>query len=180
MKYFVIILFLFVVCLNTFEGFVTMNKKLHCVENNGVQFCVIDKESKDEAMTLLQDTYLHMKNFLNYLETNYPERVETKHFHNYDFKYITESIIKEKPAYFMRMINEIGLCLYEPDGKLVKRNVLFYILLHEITHTLYKGHSQTFWDSFNFLTNTAIQGKFLSKGVDLNYCSRKIDIISRQ
>jgi hypothetical protein len=162
------------------EGFEGLSKKMYCVKKDSVTFCVVDDENKNDALKMLQDTFKDLKRFFQYLEVNYPDRVETKHFKVYKFKYISESVFENKPAYFLRLINEIGLCLNGKDDKMIRKKVLFYVLLHEVTHTLYRGHSETFWDSFKFLSNAAIEGKFISKGLDLDFCSRKIDIISRK
>lgn len=183
MKNIKIILFLiiFICSIFTIEGFKTPTiKKMFCVEKDGIKYCVVNNEKKDESMKLLQETFDRLNDFFIYLESNYPNRVETKHFKNYNFKYISESSFKDKPAYFLKLINEIGVCLRNENGEMITKNVLFYVLLHEVTHTIYSGHSDVFWDSFKFLTNAAIEGNYLKKGVDLEFCSRKIDIISRK
>jgi hypothetical protein len=177
---FLILILLLILSMSYSEGFEGLSKKMYCVKKDSVTFCVLNDENKKDAIDLLQETFNELKRFFQYLEINYPERVETKHFKIYKFKYISESVFEKKPAYFLRLINEIGLCLTDKDGKMIKKDVLFYVLLHEVTHTLYRGHSETFWDSFNFLSNAAIDGKFISKGLDLDFCSQKIDIISRK
>ena len=85
-------------------------------------------------------------------------------------------------AYSVNKGQELVFCLrLKKEGdKLVPKNTILFVALHEITHIMTKsvGHEQEFWDNFSFMLKIAIDNNIYTS-VDFNnnpkqYCGIKI------
>ena len=68
---------------------------------------------------------------------------------------------------------KIYLCIKDKTGQYYERNILMYVLLHEIAHTLCPevGHTQQFKDIFNVLLQRAELGGIYSHvEIPKDYC----------
>ena len=86
-------------------------------------------------------------------------------------------------AYSVNKGQELVFCLrLKKEGdKLVPKNTILFVALHEITHIMTKsiGHDQEFWDNFSFMLKIAIDNKIYTS-VDFNinpkqYCGIEIN-----
>jgi hypothetical protein len=85
-------------------------------------------------------------------------------------------------AYSVNKGQELVFCLrLKKEGdKLVPKNTILFVALHEITHIMTKsiGHEQEFWDNFSFMLKIAIDNNIYTS-VDFNnnpkqYCGIQI------
>jgi hypothetical protein len=68
---------------------------------------------------------------------------------------------------------KIYLCIRDKDGQYYNQNILMYVLLHEIAHTLCPeiGHTQSFKDIFNSLIERAnAHGIYTHVDIPKDYC----------
>jgi len=124
---------------------------------NGKKYKVRKLEDKKEAADMLADTHEKLKKVCKILEIN----------HNSDERVIRlkdkfpHTTLQESDGYGNQTsfsINKgekIVLCLRSKDGsnKLVDKNLLLFVALHEISHIMTKsiGHTSEFWDNFKFV-----------------------------
>jgi len=78
--------------------------------------------------------------------------------------------LKQGPKSYTVNKKDVTLCLKDPDGEYYNKNMLVYVALHELAHTLCKsvGHTQEFYD---------INDKLLQKAADLGYYSFSIPVV---
>jgi len=102
-------------------------------------------------------------------------------------KFNPDNIVETEPesqytSYSINKGEKIVLCLRSRDGqnRLVKENVLMFVALHELAHIMTKsvGHTDEFWDNFEFILKEAIKYGYY-KEIDFNndyhdYCGIKI------
>ena len=65
--------------------------------------------------------------------------------------------INQGPKSYTVNKKDITLCIKDPDGEYYNKNMLMYVSLHELAHTLCKsvGHTDEFWKIFQKLLNKA-------------------------
>ena len=78
--------------------------------------------------------------------------------------------LQQGPKSYTVNKKDVTLCLKDPDGEYYNKNMLVYVLLHEVAHTLCKsvGHTQEFYD---------INDKLLQRAADLGYYSFSIPVV---
>lgn len=96
---------------------------------------------------------------------------------------ISESTPNDKyTSYSVNKGEKIVFCLRSKDEKeeLVKENIIIFVALHELTHVMTKsvGHTDEFWQNFQFLLKVAVKLK-LYHNVNYNndpvkYCGTEI------
>jgi hypothetical protein len=102
-------------------------------------------------------------------------------------KFNPDNIVENEPdsshtSYSINKGEKMVLCLRSRDGqhRIVKENIITFVALHELAHimTLSVGHTQEFWDNFEFLLREAIKHGYY-QDVDFTqtpyeYCGVKI------
>jgi len=85
----------------------------------------------------------------------------------------TISLFKGDKSYTINK-EKIYLCLNDENGKYYDKNLLLYVLLHELSHVMCDevGHTDEFYNIFDELLKEAINQKIYdsTKPVDPNYC----------
>jgi hypothetical protein len=78
--------------------------------------------------------------------------------------------IKEGPKSYTVNKKDVTLCLRDPDGEYYNKNMLTYVAVHELAHTLCKsvGHTQEFYD---------INDKLLQRAADLGHYNFSIPVV---
>lgn len=118
------------------------------------------------------------------LERKYPNDERIRRMNS---KFNPEAIVETDPSskhtsYSINKGEKMVLCLRSRDGmnRIVKRNVIMFVALHELAHimTLSVGHTQEFWDNFEFLLREATKMGYYQE-IDFNnapheYCGVKI------
>jgi len=83
------------------------------------------------------------------------------------------TLSKGKKSYTLNK-EDIYLCLKDENDKYYEDNMLIYVLLHEISHSICDeiGHTEKFHKLFNALTQKAIELKIYDNKIPLirNYC----------
>ena len=106
-----------------------------------------------------------------------------------DVKYdgVLKNINKKKILYDLSLCNgdksytinkeDIFLCLKDENNKYYDNNMLIYVLLHEVAHSICPeiGHTDLFKQIFNALLDKAIEMKIYDKNIPIvrNYCLYK-------
>lgn len=75
---------------------------------------------------------------------------------------IYETSYKKKyTSYSYNKGEQIYLCLRNSVQEFVDINIIFYVMMHELTHIMTDswGHNNIFWDNFKFIINHAIKYK---------------------
>ena len=124
---------------------------------NGKEYRVRKLEDKEDAANILAETHEKMKKVCKILENTNPNDQRVKKLKK-KFPYTT---LQESDGYGSQTsfsINKgekIVLCLRSKDGnnKLVDKNLLLFVALHEMSHIMTNsiGHTQEFWDNFKFV-----------------------------
>ncbi len=124
---------------------------------NGKEYKVRNLEDKQNAADMLAETHEKLHTVCRLLEETNPQD-ERVNILKERFPYTT---LQESDGYGSQTsfsINKgekIVLCLRAKDGtnKLVDKNLLMFVALHELTHIMTKsiGHKSDFWDNFKFV-----------------------------
>jgi hypothetical protein len=164
-------------------------KNLEKIKSNidgDLYFVQSEFSDKKEAGELLSELNNLVKHFINHLKYKYPtdpriQRIITK-FPD------TNDIIEGNPinnsnstAYSVDKGRKLVICLRsKKNKKLHNKNVLMFVILHELSHIASSsyGHNQEFTDNFKFLLSEAIQ-EGVYKKVDFvrhpqEYCGLQI------
>lgn len=127
----------------------------------------------------IKETYLQDEPVINELR-----KTITPFFDNTDFKGVLSElndrqilkkikIMKGEKSYTINK-KKIYLCLRDEKGKYYNKNMLLYVLLHEISHTICKsiGHTDEFHTIFEELLLEATKQKMYNPKIPLisNYC----------
>lgn len=118
------------------------------------------------------------------LERKYPNDERIRRMNS---KFNPEAIVETDPtskhtSYSINKGEKMVLCLRSRDGmnRIVKRNVIMFVALHELAHimTLSVGHTKEFWDNFEFLLREATKMGYYQE-IDFNnapheYCGVQI------
>jgi predicted metal-dependent hydrolase len=83
-------------------------------------------------------------------------------------------------SYSFNKGEKLILCIRQPNKDFIDKNVVMYVAIHELGHIMTKevGHTDGFWQNFEFLLNEAmdiglyVKVDFINKPAD--YCGIKI------
>ena len=106
---------------------------------------------------------------------------------NVQYDGVLKNINKKKILYDLSLCNgeksytinkeDIFLCLKDENDKYYHDNMLIYVLLHEVAHSICPeiGHTNLFKEIFNALLDKAIEMKIYDKSIPVikNYCLYK-------
>ena len=149
-------------------------------QTNGTSYRVRKLDDKQTAANMLGETHETLKRVCKILEESHPSderciRLKDK------FPYTTLEESDGNGSQTSFSINKgekIVLCLRSKDGtnRLVDKNLLLFVALHEISHIMTKsiGHTPEFWDNFKFVLKEC-QGKGIYQCIDFaanpqSYC----------
>jgi hypothetical protein len=86
------------------------------------------------------------------------------------------SLYKGEKSYTINK-EDIFLCLTDENDEYYSDNMLIYVLLHEISHSICNeiGHTQKFYDIFDALIEKAVEMNIYDKNIPVvkNYCAHK-------
>lgn len=149
------------------------------------KYCIRDRKYKKKAVNLLASVVDDLKRFVKYLVKKHPnnEIIETLKF-NFNPKKIVETLpTSEHTAYSENKGEKMAFCLNKTrntNSKLIDRNTLMFVALHELTHlaTTEVGHTPQYWKNFKFLLENAVEFKIYDpinyKQHPKKYCGMKI------
>ena len=136
------------------------------VYKNGRKFRVIRDKNSDESLFYLEDIMKKLENFVIYLtEKKVLTESKTKLL-NYKIKNI---VLGERPkngteiGYTVNKGKEIRVCLRDSHGKFIDKDVVLFIILHELAHIITEsyGHTTEFWENYRQLEKSAKSYRFV-------------------
>ena len=150
------------------------------LDNN--QYWVRNEIDKKEAANLISLLVNKTMLLIKQLKNDYPNNIITKRLENkFNPKNIMESYHKgDNNTYTVNKGEMIYICLRNKDtNKLIDINILFYVLIHEITHltTTNLKHDEYFWNNYKFLLKHAIKYKLYKYENYNKYPVKYCDII---
>jgi len=183
LTYLIIAFVLFLVVIFVFQNY-KHNEQFVTSRIDGRKYLVSDMEYKQLAADILAMTRKRLVSFCKKMEERHPKDDRIKRLNQkFDPNNIVET--EQSSNYTSYSINKgekMVLCLRSRDGqnRLVKQNILMFVALHELAHicTLSVGHTDEFWNNFEFLLEEAIKYGYY-EDVDFNndnydYCGIKI------
>jgi hypothetical protein len=175
---------------------------------NGKEYLVRNLPNKQNAADLLANLSINLENLVNYLSEqtnkNKLDDLYDKYVDDDDKKVINKKKFKDDikrvinnfnadefsestpdaqyTSYSINKGEKIVFCLRSRDEEenMVKKNVMMFVALHELSHLMTKsvGHKPEFWNNFKILLKIAINLN-IYKHIDFNrkpveYCGTKI------
>ncbi len=148
------------------------------------KYMVYNLKYKQMAADTLANVRMKLTNLCSILSKKYPEDERISRMIS---KFNPDNIVESEPSstntsYSINKGEKMVLCLRSRDGqnRIVKENVIVFVALHELAHimTLSVGHTNEFWENFEFLLKEAIKVGYY-KNIDFNadphdYCGIKI------
>ena len=183
---FAIVFSLIIVFFIIFIYFENKNRDVSYVKSNydNKKYLVQNYDDKQDAADLLAYIRVSLQKVCVHLKSKYGNREDVirlnKRF-NPNAIVETESNSKHT-SYSINKGEKIVLCLRSRDGKnrLVDKNVLMFVALHELAHVMTKsvGHTKEFWDNFEFILKESVSIN-VYKHIDFNnnpqpYCGVEI------
>ena len=183
---FAIVFSVIIVFFIIFIYFENKNRDVSYVKSNydNKKYLVQNYNDKQNAADLLAYIRVSLQKVCVHLKSKYGNREDVirlnKRF-NPNAIVETESNSKHT-SYSINKGEKIVLCLRSRDGKnrLVDKNVLMFVALHELAHVMTKsvGHTKEFWDNFEFILKESVNIN-VYKHIDFNrnpqpYCGVEI------
>lgn len=154
---------------------------------DGKVYKVRDLPDKQKAADLLAKMRLRLTEFMAVLVKRYPSKPQVLRLQqNFipDPKRFFESTPEaEHTSYSVNKGEEIHLCLRNrggPDESVVDEDVMMFVAIHEMAHTLTKsiGHDTEFWNNFGWLLREAESNNLYTprnfRAHPVMYCGVKI------
>lgn len=137
--------------------------QLKCIISNvdGKSYCVRETAKLQLVADLLAETTQNMTKLVKYLGDKYPTRENVKRLvKNYNPRKISETLPTSKyTAYSENKGEKLAFCTTttKKGDKLIDRNTLMFVALHELSHIATKsiGHTTEFWENFKYLIENA-------------------------
>ena len=154
---------------------------------DGQMYKVRDMPDKQQAADLLARVRLKLKKFSTHLESSFPDKPQVKRLQQ-RFKASPERILEATPdaehtSYSVNKGEKVHLCLRQRQGadeSLVNENIMVFVALHEMAHTITDsiGHEPEFWNNFGWLLKEAEKTNVYQytdfKAHPVRYCGTKI------
>ena len=131
---------------------------------DGNSYNVRDMPDKQAAADLLARVRLRMKKLYLHLESAYPDKPQVKLLLQ-NFRPDAERLLESTPdeehtSFSVNKGQKVHLCLRQRQGgneSLVDENIIVFVGLHEMAHTITKsiGHEPEFWNNFGWLLREA-------------------------
>jgi hypothetical protein len=131
---------------------------------DGMTYKVRDMPDKQAAADLLAKVRLRIRKFCDYLENTHKDRPQIKrmvqNFKADPNRFIEATPDAEHTSYSVNKGEKIHLCLRQRkpgDESLVKEDVMTFVAIHELAHTITQsvGHEPEFWNNFAWLLKEA-------------------------
>jgi hypothetical protein len=133
-------------------------------EVDGRKYKVRDLPDKQEAANLLSKVRIRLGRVCDSLAAKYPTKPQVQRMLQ-NFKADPERFLEATPdakhtSYSVNKGESIHMCLRQrngPDESLVNEDVIMFVGLHELAHTITKsiGHEPEFWNNFGWLLKEA-------------------------
>jgi len=172
----IIIIFSFLITAEkAFDNMTTVRSSV-----NGTEYRVRKLDDKQVAADRLGETHETLKRVCKILGETHPDDKRVIRLKNkFSYTNLSESDGNgSQTSFSINKGEKIVLCLRSKDGtnKLVDKNLLLFVALHEISHimTTSIGHTSEFWDNFKFVLKEC-QGKGIYQCIDFasnpqSYC----------
>jgi hypothetical protein len=154
---------------------------------DGSTYQVRDLPDKQKAADLLARVRQRIQKLYNFLIVTYPNKpqvIQLKKNFKPDANRISEATpAAEHTSYSVNKGESVHLCLRQRKGEdesLVNENVMTFVALHEMAHTITAtiGHGPDFWNNFGWLLKEAeVQGIYKHQDFaahPVSYCGVKI------
>jgi len=130
-------------------------------KDNEFTYLVRNLNDKQEAANLLATANYNGLKLINHLKTKYPSNDGYDRLkRNYNPNTLSESSVDSQyTSYTINKGEQMYLCLRNTDNKLIDKNTLMYVYIHELAHiaTLQIGHIDEFWLNFKFMLKEAVE-----------------------
>ncbi len=133
-------------------------------EVDGRKYKVRDLPDKQEAANLLSKVRIRLGRVCDSLAAKYPTKPQVQRMLQ-NFKADPERFLEATPdakhtSYSVNKGESIHMCLRQrngPDESLVNEDIIMFVGLHELAHTITKsiGHEPEFWNNFGWLLKEA-------------------------
>ena len=154
---------------------------------DGQVYKVRNLPDKQQAADLLARVRLRLKKFAAHLESSFPDKPQVKRLVQ-RFEASPERLLEATPdaehtSYSVNKGEKVHLCLRQRQGadeSLVNENVMVFVALHEMAHTITDsvGHEPEFWNNFGWLLKEAEKTGVYQyqdfKAHPVRYCGTKI------
>ncbi len=149
-----------------FTSIFTGNYPLVSVKSrvDGRTYKVRDMADKQEAADLLAKVRIRLGKLCDQLVAKYPTKPQVQRMQQ-NFKADPDRFLEATPdakhtSYSVNKGEQIHLCLRQrngPDERLVSEDVMMFVGIHELAHTITKsiGHEPEFWNNFGWLLREA-------------------------
>ena len=158
---YVIIFFVLLMIIKIYRESSTFQLKCIITNVDGKSYCVRETNKIQLVADLLAETTNNMKKLVKYLGEKYPERENVKRLvKNFNPRKVSETLPTSKyTAYSENKGEKLAFCTTtkKKGNKLIDRNTLMFVALHELGHVATKsvGHTTEFWQNFKFLIENA-------------------------
>lgn len=130
------------------------------IYKNGRKFRVIRDRKSEESLLYLEDVMNELEKFVLYLTVNKIFSDSKTRLLNYKIK---NMILGERAknetevGYTVNKGREIRVCLRDFNGNLIDKDVVLFIILHELAHIITEsyGHTNEFWGNYKQLEESA-------------------------
>jgi hypothetical protein len=159
--FWVVIIFVILICLRIYYESDAFHLKCIISEKDGNRYCVRERQKLHLAANLLAEVTEKMKELVNYVKEHHPKHEGVQQLvKNFNPKKVSETLpTSELTAYSENKGEKIAFCLNKTkDGdNLIDLNTLTFVAIHELGHlmTTSYGHKQDFWLNFKFLLENA-------------------------
>lgn len=145
------------------------------VYKNGRKFKVRRYYEYDETVQQLENIMKDLESFVHYLTQNRVFSEAKTRTLNYKVKNL---VLGERPqnepevGYTVNKGKEIRVCLRDENDKFIEKDVVLFIVLHEIAHIVTDsyGHTTEFWDNYKKLEKYARMHGFVKNFDPLISC----------
>ncbi len=131
---------------------------------DGRKYKVRDLPDKQEAANLLAKVRIRLGKVCDSLASKYPTKPQVQRMLQ-NFKADPDRFLEATPdakhtSYSVNKGETIHMCLRQrngPDESLVEEDIIMFVGLHELAHTITKsiGHEPEFWNNFGWLLKEA-------------------------
>lgn len=131
---------------------------------DGRTYKVRDLPDKQEAADLLAKVRIRLGKLCDQLVAKYPSKPQVQRMQQ-NFRADPDRFLEATPdashtSYSVNKGEQIHLCLRQrngPDESLVSEDVMMFVGIHELAHTITKsiGHEPEFWNNFGWLLREA-------------------------
>lgn len=150
-------------------------------------YYVRDMPDKQRAADLIAKVRIKIQNLYDYILQKFPDKPQVKQW-NRNFipepsRFLEATPDAEHTSYSVNKGEKVHLCLRQRNGQdeqLVTENIMVFVTLHEMAHTITPsiGHGPDFWNNFGWLLKQAEAKGIYSyedfKSHPVSYCGMNI------